>query len=61
MKIDHPTQHIIIKTTSTEKRERILIAVREKKTNNMYKGKHIKITVDSSTETIKSRRASPAA
>jgi hypothetical protein len=29
--------HIIIKTTSTETRERILKAVREKKTNNIQK------------------------
>jgi hypothetical protein len=34
-------QHIIIKTTSTENRERILKAVREKK-QITYKGKHIK-------------------
>jgi hypothetical protein len=36
-------QHIIIKTTSTENRERILKAVREKK-QITYKGKPIKIT-----------------
>jgi hypothetical protein len=30
-------QHIIIKTTSTENRERILKAVREKKTNNIQR------------------------
>jgi hypothetical protein len=49
-------QHIIIKTTSTETRERILKVVREKKqvTN---KGKPIKITADFSTETLKARRA----
>jgi ribosomal protein L39E len=49
-------QHIIIKTTNTEARERILKAVREKK-QITYKGKPIKITADFSTETLKSRRA----
>jgi hypothetical protein len=48
-------QHIIIETTSTENRERILKAVREKKIT--YKGKPIKITADFSTETLKARRA----
>jgi hypothetical protein len=48
--------HIIIKTTSTETRERILKAVREKK-QITYKGKPIKITADFSTETLKARRA----
>jgi tRNA A37 threonylcarbamoyladenosine dehydratase len=47
--------HIIIKTTTTETRERILKAVREKK-QITYKGKTIKITVDFSTETLKARR-----
>jgi hypothetical protein len=49
-------RHIIIKTTSTEYRERILRAVREKKqvTN---KGKPIKITGDISTKTLKARGA----
>jgi hypothetical protein len=42
--------HIIIKTTSTETRERILKAVRGKK-QITYKGKPIKITADFSTET----------
>jgi hypothetical protein len=37
------SQHIIIKTTSTENRERILKSVREKK-QVTYKGKLIKIT-----------------
>jgi hypothetical protein len=46
--------HIIIKTSS-ETRERILKAVREKKI--MHKGKPIKITADFSTETLKARRA----
>jgi hypothetical protein len=49
-------QVIIIKTTSTENRERILKAVREKK-QIIYKGKPIKITADFSTETLKARRA----
>jgi hypothetical protein len=47
--------HIIIKTTSTEIRERILKVVREKK-QVTYKGKPIKITADFSTETLKARR-----
>jgi hypothetical protein len=49
-------RHIIIKTTSTENRERILKSVREKK-QITYKGKPIKITADFSTETLKARRA----
>jgi hypothetical protein len=48
--------HIIIKTTTTEVREIILKAVREKK-QITYKGKPIKITADFSTETLKARRA----
>jgi hypothetical protein len=43
-------QDIIIKTTSTENRERILKSVREKK-QITHKGKPIKITADFSTET----------
>jgi hypothetical protein len=39
-------RHIIIKTTSSETRERILKAVREKK-QITYKGKPIKITATS--------------
>jgi hypothetical protein len=39
----HQIEHIIIKATSTENRERILKAVREKK-QTTYKGKSIKIT-----------------
>jgi hypothetical protein len=49
-------QHIIMKTTSTENRERILKAVREKK-QIPYKGEPIKIIADFSTETLKARRA----
>jgi adenosine deaminase len=48
--------HIIIKTTSTENRERILKAAREKK-QITYKGKPIKTTADFSMETLKARRA----
>jgi hypothetical protein len=51
------SQHIIIKTTSTETGERILKVVREKKKRIMYKGDPIKITADFSRETLKSRRA----
>jgi hypothetical protein len=47
-------RHIIIKTSS-EIRERILKAEREKK-QITHKGKPIKITVDFSTETLKARR-----
>jgi hypothetical protein len=47
-------QHIIFKTTNTEKRERILKALIEKK-QITYKGKPIKITPDFSTETLKSK------
>jgi hypothetical protein len=49
-------QYIIIKTTSTETRERILKSVREKK-QITYKVKLIKITADFSTETLKARSA----
>jgi hypothetical protein len=38
-------RHVIIKTTNTENRERILKAVREKN-QIIYKGKPIKITTD---------------
>jgi hypothetical protein len=49
-------RHIIIKTASTENRERILKAVIEKK-QITYKGKPIKITAGFSTETLKPRGA----
>jgi microcompartment protein CcmL/EutN len=49
-------QYIIIKTTSTENRERILKAVREKK-QITHKDKPIKIIADFSTETLKATRA----
>jgi hypothetical protein len=48
-------RHIIFKTISTETRERLLKAVREKK-QITYKGKPIKITADFSTESLKARR-----
>jgi hypothetical protein len=44
-----------MKTTSTEKRKRILKAVKENK-QITYKGKPIKITADFSMETLKARR-----
>jgi hypothetical protein len=50
------TGHIIIKTTSTENRERKLKFARQKK-HITYKGKPIKITADFSTESLKARRA----
>jgi hypothetical protein len=48
--------HIIIKTSNTENRERILKAIREKK-QITYKVKRIKITADFSTENLKARSA----
>jgi hypothetical protein len=45
-------QHIIIKTTSREKKERILKAIREIN-QIIYKGKSIKITIDFSIECLK--------
>jgi hypothetical protein len=48
--------HIIIKTTSTQNKKRILKAVREKK-QTPYKGKPIKITAYFTMETLKARRA----
>jgi hypothetical protein len=48
------SRHIIIKTTITENRERMLKAVREKK-QITHKGKSIKITADFSMETLKAR------
>jgi hypothetical protein len=47
--------HIIIKTTSTKNRERILKAVRQNK-QIKYKGKPIKITEKISTETLKANK-----
>jgi hypothetical protein len=48
--------HIIIKTTSTENRERVLKSVRKKK-QITHKTTPIKITADFSTKTLKARRA----
>jgi hypothetical protein len=45
-----------VKTSSTEKKERILKAVRQKN-QITYKGNPIKITVDFSTKNLKVRRA----
>jgi hypothetical protein len=50
------TPRCIIIKTSTENRERILKAVRQKK-QITYKGKPIKIMADFSTEALKARRA----
>jgi hypothetical protein len=49
-------QHFIIKAASTETRERILKAAREKKTNTIQR-QTINITAHFSTETLKARRA----
>jgi hypothetical protein len=49
-------QHNIIKTTSTENKERILKALREKN-QIIYKGKPTKIIANFSTEALKARRA----
>jgi transcription antitermination factor NusG len=49
-------QYIIIKIISTENKERILKALREK-TQITYKGKPIKIIAAFSMETLKTRRA----
>ena len=48
--------HIVIKTLNTEKKERILKAVREKG-QVTYKGRTIRITPYFSTETVKARRS----
>jgi hypothetical protein len=48
--------HIIIKTTTTENRERILNTVREEK-QITHNGKPIKITAYFSIETLKARKA----
>jgi hypothetical protein len=47
--------HIIIKGTSTDNKETILKAIREKKPI-IYKGKPIKITEDFSMKTLKGRK-----
>jgi hypothetical protein len=48
--------HTIVKTTSTENKERILKAVRDKN-QITYTGKSIKMTTDFSTENLKARKA----
>jgi hypothetical protein len=56
-KIELPQDILSLKQqTSTENREIILKAVREKK-QTTYKGKLIKITAEFSTESLKERRA----
>jgi hypothetical protein len=52
----NPSHHIIIKTPNAQSKGRILKAVR-KKAQVTYKGKHIRITPDFSTETLKARRS----
>jgi hypothetical protein len=51
-----PVRSIIVKTVSTENKERILMSIREK-CQITYKGNPPKITADFSTENIKIRRA----
>jgi hypothetical protein len=50
------SRHIIIRTTNAINKDRILKAVREK-VQVTYKGRPIRITVDFSPETMKSRRS----
>jgi hypothetical protein len=50
------SQHIILKTLSTENKERTLKSAREKH-QVTYNGKHIRITADFSTETLKTKTA----
>jgi hypothetical protein len=50
-----PTRHIIIKTLSTQNKERILKATKEKR-QVTYKGNHIRI-IDFSTQTLHTRRS----
>jgi hypothetical protein len=50
------SRHIIIRTTNALNKERILKAVREKG-QVTYKGRHIRITPDFSSETMKARRS----
>jgi hypothetical protein len=48
--------HIIIKPLSTQNKERILKAAKEKR-QVTYKDKHIRITADFSTQTLNARRS----
>jgi hypothetical protein len=50
------SRHIIIKTTSTLNKDKILKAIREKG-QQPYKGRPIRITPDFSPETMKDRRS----
>jgi hypothetical protein len=50
------SRHIIIRTTNTLNKDRILKTVMEKD-QVAYKGRPIRITPDFSTETIKARRS----
>ena len=50
------SRHIIVKTPSAQRKERILKAVREKG-HVTYKGRPIRITPNFSTEIMKARRA----
>jgi hypothetical protein len=49
------TRHIILKTLSTQNKERILKAAKEKR-QITYRGKAIRITADFSTQTINTKR-----
>jgi hypothetical protein len=49
-------RHIIIKTLSTQNKERIL-RTEKKKRQVIYKGKPIRITADFSTQTLNARRS----
>jgi hypothetical protein len=50
-----PPRHIRIQTFSTQNKERIMKAAKEKR-QVKYKGKHIRITPDFSTQTVNGRR-----
>jgi hypothetical protein len=51
------SHHIIIKIPNAPNKERILISVREKKSQVTYKGRSTRITPDFSPETMKARRS----
>ena len=53
---NRPTpRHIVIKVAKAKDKDRILKAVREKQSIN-YKGTHIRLSADFSTETLQARR-----
>jgi hypothetical protein len=52
----HTPRHIIIKTLSTQNKERILRAAKKKR-QVIYKGKPIRITADFSTQALNARRS----